>query len=183
MRIPGMTTVLLVPGLGNSGPQHWQTLWAQRHHYPRVEQANWDHPAGPEWVQTLAATIAQAPGPIVLVAHSLGCATVAKWASAFPTGAVVGALLVAPADTDRPDFPPAVTDFAPMPMHALPFPSIVVASTDDQYVTLPRATAFASAWGSQLVNVGPQGHLNADSNLGDWPAGQELLAQLLPTGV
>ena len=43
-----MTTILLVPGLGNSGPQHWQTLWAQRHHYPRVQQANWHQPAGPE---------------------------------------------------------------------------------------------------------------------------------------
>jgi predicted alpha/beta hydrolase family esterase len=174
-----MTTVLLVPGLGNSGPQHWQTLWEQRHHYPRVEQADWDQPAGPEWVQTLAKTIAQIPGPVVLVAHSLGCATVAKWAQAFPTEAVVGALLVAPADTDLPDFPPEVTGFAPMPLRALPFPSIVVASTNDQYVTLPRATAFAAAWGSRLVNVGAQGHLNVDSDLGMWPAGQEVLAQLL----
>jgi predicted alpha/beta hydrolase family esterase len=174
-----MTTILLVPGLGNSGPQHWQTLWEQRHHYSRVQQADWDQPVGPEWVQALADTIARRPGPVVLVAHSLGCATVAKWAQAYPTEAVVGALLVAPADTDRPDFPPEVTGFAPMPLHALPFPSIVVASTNDQYVTLPRANDFATAWGSQLVNVGPQGHLNADSDLGAWLTGQEVLAQLL----
>ena len=175
-----MTTVLLVPGLGNSGPQHWQSFWERAYHYPRVQQADWEQPTGPEWVQTLADTIAQAQGQVVLVAHSLGCSTVARWARQFPAGAVAGALLVAPADVDRPDFPPAVTGFAPMPLQRLPFPSIVVASSNDQYVTLPRATAFAAAWGSRLVNVGAQGHLNADADLGAWAAGHELLAQLLP---
>lgn len=174
-----MTTVLLVPGLGNSGPLHWQTFWAQRYHYPRVAQADWEQPSGPDWVAALAAAIAQAAPPVVLVAHSLGCATAVKWARQFPASAVAGALLVAPADTDRPDFPAAVTGFAPMPLQALPFPSIVVASTDDAFVTLPRAVAFAAAWGSELVNVGAQGHLNAASNLGEWPAGHQLLTQLL----
>jgi predicted alpha/beta hydrolase family esterase len=177
-----MATILLIPGLGNSGPQHWQTYWEQRYHYPRVVQADWEQPAGPAWVAALAAAIAQAPAPVVLVAHSLGCSTVAKWAQQFPAAAaaVAGALLVAPADTDRPDFPTVVTDFAPMPMQALPFPSIVVASTDDEFVTLPRATAFAAAWGSELVNAGAQGHLNAASGLGDWSVGHQLLARLVP---
>jgi predicted alpha/beta hydrolase family esterase len=177
-----MTTILLVPGLGNSGPQHWQTKWAERYHYPRVAQHNWDNPICADWVKTLHEAIGQASqagGGVVLVAHSLGCGTVAHWAQEFPQGAVVGALLVAPADTDRPDFPPEVTGFAPMPVQPLPFPSIVVASSDDEYVTLPRAADFAAAWGSLFVNVGAQGHLNSDSNLGEWPEGHELLMQLL----
>jgi len=173
-----MTTVLLVPGLGNSGPQHWQTFWAQRYHYPRVEQADWQHPVGPTWVQALDDAIGQVAGPVLLVAHSLGCATVAHWAQQFGASAVVGALLVAPADVDRPDFPAEVTGFAPMPLQALPFPSIVVASTTDEFVSLPQAMTFAAAWGSELVNVGAQGHLNAASALGDWPAGHHLLARL-----
>ncbi len=177
-----MTTVLLVPGLGNSGPRHWQTLWEQRYHYPRVAQADWQHPAGPEWVRALDAAIRQVGGPVLLVAHSLGCATVAKWAQQFPTAAVAGALLVAPADVDRSDFPPEVTDFAPMPRQALPFPSIVVASANDEFVTLPRAAAFAAAWGSQLVSVGAHGHLNADSALGEWPTGRQLLRRLSQDG-
>lgn len=177
-----MTTVLLVPGLGNSGPQHWQTLWEQRYRYPRVVQADWQHPAEPEWTRALAIAIEQAAAPVVLVAHSLGCATVVKWAQQFPTAAVAGALLVAPADPDRPDFPPEVTGFAPMPLRTLPFPSIVVASTNDAFVTLPRAAAFAAAWGSELVNMGAQGHLNADSALGEWPAGHQVLKRLMRLG-
>lgn len=174
-----MTTVLLVPGLGNSGPQHWQTKWAERYQYPRVEQHDWEQPVRADWVQALREAIQKTTGEVVLVAHSLGCSTVAHWAQQFPKGAVVGALLVAPADVDRPDFPPEVTGFTPMPLLPLPFPSMVVASSNDDYVTLPRAADFAAAWGSFFVNVGAQGHLNSDSKLGDWPEGHELLMQLL----
>jgi predicted alpha/beta hydrolase family esterase len=174
-----MTTVLLVPGLGNSGPQHWQTKWAERYHYSRVEQQDWEQPVRTDWVQTLHEAISQAPDKVVLVAHSLGCSTVAHWAQQFPPGAVAGALLVAPADVDRSDFPPEVTGFAPMPLLPLPFPSMVVASSNDEYVTLPRAADFAAAWGSLFVNVGAQGHLNSESNLGEWPEGHGLLMQLL----
>jgi predicted alpha/beta hydrolase family esterase len=174
-----MTTVLLVPGLGNSGSQHWQTKWAEHYRYPRVEQHDWEQPVCTDWVQALHEAIGQVNGEVILVAHSLGCSTVAHWAKQFPQGAVVGALLVAPADVDRPDFPPEVTGFAPMPLQPLPFPSMVVASSNDEYVTLPRATDFAAAWDSLLVNVGELGHLNSDSNLGEWPEGHKLLMQLL----
>jgi predicted alpha/beta hydrolase family esterase len=174
-----MTTVLLVPGLGNSGSQHWQTKWAEHYRYPRVEQHDWEQPVCTDWVQALHEAIGQVNGEVILVAHSLGCSTVAHWAKQFPQGAVVGALLVAPADVDRPDFPPEVTGFAPMPLQTLPFRSIVIASSNDEYVTLPRATDFAAAWGSLLVNVGAQGHLNSDSNLDEWPEGHRLLMQLL----
>ncbi|MGI4820555.1 MAG: RBBP9/YdeN family alpha/beta hydrolase [Janthinobacterium lividum] len=174
-----MTTVLLVPGLGNSGSQHWQTKWAEHYRYPRVEQHDWEQPVCTDWVQALHEAIGQVNGEVILVAHSLGCSTVAHWTQQFPQGAVVGALLVAPADVDRPDFPPEVTGFAPMPLQPLPFPSMVVASSNDEYVTLPRATDFAAAWDSLLVNVGELGHLNSDSNFGEWPEGHRLLMQLL----
>jgi predicted alpha/beta hydrolase family esterase len=174
-----MTTILLVPGLGNSGPQHWQTKWAEHYHYPRVEQHNWEQPVCTDWVQALHEAISQANGRVVLVAHSLGCSTVAHWAEKFPQGSVVAALLVAPADVDRPDFPSEVTGFAPMPLYPLPFPSMVVASSNDEYVTLPRAADFAAAWDSFMVNVGAQGHLNSDSNLGTWAEGHRLMMQLL----
>ncbi|OUJ73073.1 RBBP9/YdeN family alpha/beta hydrolase [Hymenobacter crusticola] len=172
-------TILLVPGLSNSGPQHWQSLWAAFYQYPRVEQQEWDHPRCADWVQGLHEAILRAEAPVVLVAHSLGCSTVGHWAQQHPTQAVVGALLVAPADTDRADFPVEAMGFAPMPQQRLPFASQVVASTNDEYVSLARAQAFAAAWGSAFVNVGALGHLNAASNLGSWPAGYVLLQQLL----
>ncbi|HSU93561.1 MAG TPA: alpha/beta hydrolase, partial [Gemmatimonadaceae bacterium] len=63
----------------------------------------------------------------------------------------------------------------------LPFPSIVVASTNDEYVTIERARFFANAWGSSFVNIGEAGHINSASDLGNWPRGRELLAELVGT--
>ncbi|GGF27793.1 RBBP9/YdeN family alpha/beta hydrolase [Hymenobacter cavernae] len=172
-------TILLVPGLGNSGPAHWQSQWAEQYGYPRVEQQDWNRPRCSDWVRELDKAVRQAGPRVVLVAHSLGCSTVGHWAEHFPTVSVVGAMLVAPADTERADFPPEVFGFAPMPQKLLPFPSIVVASANDEYVSLARAQVFAARWGSTLVEVGALGHINAASGLGSWPAGHVLLEQLL----
>jgi len=87
-------------------------------------------------------------------------------------------LLVAPSDVDAPSYPPGTSGFDPMPLFRLPFPSVTVASSDDFYVSLPRAIYFAGQWGSRLVNMGALGHINSASNLGDWPEGYELLRSL-----
>ena len=65
-----------------------------------------------------------------------------------------------------------------MPLSLLPFPALVVASSDDFYVTPERAAFFAEKWGAKLVNIGAKGHINAASNLGDWPEGCALLKEL-----
>jgi uncharacterized protein len=172
--------VLIVPGLNGSGPTHWQTRWEAL--YPRtvrVAQRDWDRPDCAEWRSALESAIAAAPEPVVLVAHSLGCALVAHLAERPCAARIAAALLVAPADVDSPERTPAETrSFAPMPMAPLPFPSAVVASGDDPYVTLARAEAFAAAWGATFVDAGRKGHLNADSGLGDWPAGRRILGAL-----
>lgn len=85
---------------------------------------------------------------------------------------------MAPADTDAPDFPPVTTGFTPMPLQKLLFPSVVIASTNDEYVTLERAQFFANCWGSQFVNIGALGHINSESDLKDWLVGLQLLRQL-----
>ena len=118
---------------------------------------------------------------VVLVAHSSACALVAHWAaSAAPglTHRVRGALLVGPSDPEGPRFPPGPTGFAPMPRLPLPFASTVVASDNDEYVTLEQARAYAESWGSTFVNVGAAGHINSASNLGAWPVGYALLEAL-----
>ena len=171
-------TILIVPGLGNSGPEHWQTHWEQHYGYQRVEQHNWDQPVCANWVQTLDAAVAAAGPGVVLVAHSLACITIAHWA-ATTQHSIAGALLVAPADVDRTDLPPEVANFRPIPLARLPFPSILVASTNDQYMTLTRAQLLAEAWGSRLVNVGALGHINSEANLGLWPEGHALLLELV----
>jgi uncharacterized protein len=172
---------LILPGLGGSGPEHWQTRWESLHPtYRRVVQRDWDHPDLPDWLAALEAEVAGAGARVALVAHSLGCA-LAVHAAARPVAAsIVAALLVAPADVDSPAHTPAETrGFAPLPVRPLPFPATVVASDNDPFVALSRARAFAAAWGAAFVDAGSRGHLNAASGLGDWPEGHRQLEALL----
>jgi predicted alpha/beta hydrolase family esterase len=69
-----------------------------------------------------------------------------------------------------------------MPAVRLPFPSIVVASDDDIYMTAERAQAFARAWGSRFVALSGAGHINADAGFGEWPEGLALLDELVRGG-
>lgn len=172
------TPVLIVPGYGNSGPRHWQTLWEEADPaFVRVVQRDWDHPRCDEWVDTLAAAIARAGPSVVLVAHSLGCLTVAHLV-ARGGATFAAALLVAVPDPTGEGFPPEIEGFAPVPTVRWNVPSVVVASTDDPYGSIAFARRCATTWGSRFVDVGAAGHLNADSGLGAWPAGRALLASL-----
>lgn len=172
--------VLILPGYGDSGPHHWQSLWeASSPGFRRVVQRDWLEPRLDDWLAELERAVAACPAPPVLAAHSLACALVAHWVSRGGRG-VHAALLVAPPDvvalTGVLD---AVQSFAPVPLTRLPFPSIVVASDDDLYVTSERAQAFARAWGSRFVPLSGAGHINADSGFGEWPAGRALLDELM----
>ena len=99
------------------------------------------------------------------------------WA-ASTTRSVRGALLVGAPNPDRPSFPAGITGFSPLPMRPLPFPSILVASTDDPYASVDFADACATAWGSRRVSLGPAGHINSVSGYGEWPEGLALLEEL-----
>jgi len=171
-------TTLILPGLYNSGPDHWQSHWERSGPpFKRVRHRNWETPDRQEWVATLDAAIAEAIGEILLVAHSTACALVAFWA-AGSRRPIRGALLVGPSDTEAPTYPVGPTGWQPMPLQRLPFPSVVVASSNDEYVSLARAKHFAREWGSRLVDAGALGHINSASGLGDWPEGRALLESL-----
>lgn len=170
--------VLILPGLSNSGPEHWQSFWEAAHaDFVRVIQDEWETPRCADWVARLDHAIRATPDA-VLVAHSSSCAMTAHWVASRPPARVRGALLVAPSDPEAPSYPSGATGFAPMPLVRLPFPSIVVASRNDIYVTIERARQFAQVWGSRLVDVGDAGHINSASGLGHWPAGLALLQEL-----
>jgi predicted alpha/beta hydrolase family esterase len=177
--------LLILPGLGGSGPEHWQTRWQTLWELgeagcARVCQRDWDRPELGEWLATVDDAIAAAGGPVALVAHSLACALVAHGARRPGWASVVAALLVAPADVESPArTPPETRGFAPLPAAPLPFPATVVASHDDPYVELARARDFARRWGARFVDVGVLGHINAASGLGDWPEGRAILDELL----
>ncbi|MFD2265363.1 RBBP9/YdeN family alpha/beta hydrolase [Lacibacterium aquatile] len=174
-----MARYLILPGLGNSGPEHWQSIWeASGPEFVRVQQSDWENPKRADWIAAIADAVRVNPGAI-LICHSLACAALAHTLAVHPDLPVKAALLVAPADCDDPNFTPdEVRDFAPMPLARLPFPVLVVASIDDTYVSLARAKFFAKAWGGTCIDIGPRGHINSASNLGDWLQGRELLARI-----
>lgn len=172
--------VLVVPGLGGSGPGHWQSLWeASDPGFRRVVQRDWLQPDLAQWRAALERAVRACPLPPVVVAHSLGCALVAHGARAFGDG-IKAAFLVSPSDVDAPDrTPEVVRGFSPMPLQRLPFPSLVVASSDDPRVSLARAGFFAECWGSRFTTIDHAGHLNEASGIGAWPQGRHLLDALL----
>jgi predicted alpha/beta hydrolase family esterase len=174
-----MIRALILPGLYDSGPEHWQTLWERDDPtFVRVVQRDWEMPIRQEWVGELETAVGAAGPDLVLIAHSAGCALVAFWAAAT-TLRIRGALLVAPADTEAESYPIGPKGWRPLPLVRLPFPTIVVASSNDTFATLDRTRAFADSWGSRFVPIGEAGHISAESGLGCWPRGRELLAELL----
>ena len=169
------TSIIIVPGWRDSGPGHWQTLWAERlPQARRVVQDDWHTPTRSAWVARLEETVLEQPGPVVIVAHSLGGITTPH-TNPEAAARVRGALLVAPADPER---RAVLSDFAPVPYAALPYRSILVASSNDPYCPIRLAGAYARAWGSEFVRLQNAGHINVDSGHGEWPLGRALLQSL-----
>ncbi|WP_288842225.1 alpha/beta hydrolase [uncultured Deefgea sp.] len=170
---------LIVPGLGDSSEAHWQSRWEKTNaNFSRVEQASWDYPQHDAWLANLDAAVQRSGPETILIAHSLGCLLVANWA-AQTTKSIRGAFLVAPPDPHHPNFPKTASGFEHLSQAPLPFPSMVVTSSNDPYASLEFAIRTATAWGSSWKNLGAYGHINVESGFGDWPAGLALLNQLL----
>lgn len=173
--------IVMVPGWSGSGPDHWQSRW-QRNlpNTRRVEQDDWINAQKDQWVGALITTISACQRPTILVGHSLGVMTIAHTAHKLPDGMINGAFLVAPADVEHaeqwPDtdghyLNPVECGFAPIPVQPLPFPTALVASSNDPYCAFDRAKYFSKAWRADLVDAGPRGHINIESGNGPWPEG------------
>jgi predicted alpha/beta hydrolase family esterase len=181
--------ILIIPGLTNAGPEHWQTRWqAKLPHARRVEQAEWDRPMRADWVDRIVEAVAAATRPAVLLAHSCGVSAVVHAAPRFPKAKVVGALLVAPPDLEATNvhwtepggfWPAGEGGFHPVPTAPLPFPSMIIASRNDPFVTYERAAEMALDWGSDIADAGQSGHINTASGHGPWPEGLLKLGQFL----
>ena len=181
MNISPERRVLLLPGWQNSDPGHWQSRWEALHGYERLQQHDWMRPLRGDWSARLQEAVVDAPVPVVLVAHSLGCILTAWWAAHAPAAArkVRAALLVAPGDVEQPDLREQLPGWAPIARQRLPFPSVLVASRNDPYCRVERAQALAADWGARCIDLGACGHINSASGLGDWDAGHALLHTLM----
>ncbi|AIS18733.1 alpha/beta hydrolase [Pseudomonas rhizosphaerae] len=173
---------LIVPGWQGSSDDHWQSHWQRSlPNSARVEQDDWLTPRREDWVAALDRAINASADPVILIAHSLGCVTVAHWsvnASLVSLRKVRGALLVAPADVERPACSPALRNFAPIPKHLLPFPSQVVGSDNDPAASAPRALQLARDWGAEAGILAGAGHINVKSGHQRWEQGFAYLYRL-----
>lgn len=169
-----MTTTLIVPGLNSSGAAHWQTWFESRlTDAVRVVQPDWKRADLPQWTSRLRREISRQKGRVVIAAHSFGVLAAVQAADDYRER-IAGALFVAPADPDK--F--GLTDH--LPTGALGFPSVLVASLNDPWLSFDGAARLAARWGSELVDLGAAGHINAETGYGPWPYGLALLQQLDP---
>lgn len=177
-----ITHYLILPGWQGSPDEHWQSHWQRSlPNASRVEQADWDNPDPLRWVAALEQRVAASRAPLILVAHSLGCITVTRWAAQAPLASlrkVRGALLVAPADVERPGCPAALQGFAPIAREPLPFPGLLVGSDNDHAASAPRALQMARAWGVQAAMLPGAGHINVKSGHQRWEQGFAFLYRL-----
>lgn len=171
-----MTQYFIVPGLGNSGPDHWQTYFEQTlSNCNRIEQNEWDAPDCNDWINTIDAALSGCDlSAVVLIGHSLGCTAIAHWFTRFGK-TIKGAFLVGPSDIESPVYTFPATGFTPIPLNKFSFKTVVVASDNDEWVSLERAAFFAEQWGGELIGIGNAGHINAASGFGKWDQGLNLL--------
>lgn len=174
-----MCTTLIVPGLNGSDEGHWQRHWLLDDPEARlVDQENWECPVLADWLGRLEAALATTESAYI-VAHSLGCLLVANMPSRPIASRIKGALLVAPAHLDRVEaMHPCIVRFGAFPQAPLAFPSLVVGSMNDPYMSPEELASTAADWGSDLVNLGAVGHINIAAGFGRWPEGYALFERL-----
>ena len=173
-----MHRTLIVPGLFGSGEDHWQRHWLRDNPGSvLIEQSDWQHPRLEDWMARLEAALEA--GPAYVVAHSLGCLLTAAVARGKAARNIRGALLVAPCDlvTTR-GLHPGHIDFPLLQQTRLPFPTTVVGSLNDIYMSLDQVTEISREWGAELRVLGQAGHINIDSGYGRWTGAYGLFSQL-----
>ncbi|MGV1761598.1 alpha/beta fold hydrolase [Rhizobium sp. P44RR-XXIV] len=169
-----MSDIIMLPGLGGSDGDHWQTLWERQDpRMRRFQPSSWDKPILTDWIEALDREIAGSQTPPILIAHSLACQLISHWAP-LQKRPILGVFLVAPPEPTGEVYLAEAGSFANPPRQRLPFSSMLVASTDDPYGPYDYARDSAEIWGSAFVDAGPLGHINSASGLGDWPDGKAL---------
>lgn len=175
--------VLIIPGLRDSGPAHWQTwLQSQYRGAVRVQQRDWFAPKLDEWAERITETLSRFGQHTqwIAVAHSFGCLALARHLALHAQsqsqegqGGIRAALMVAPAD-------PVKFDVAHrLPTDGLHIPATVVGSEDDPWMPLDRARTWAQAWGARFQNLGAVGHINTESGFGPWPLARYKVDQMI----
>jgi uncharacterized protein len=172
--------ICTIPGLNGSGPAHWQTRWEHKYGFVRIEQEDWDHPVFENWQERLVQSLerdVEGEG-CILVAHSLGCLLTVKAMESIRSR-VRGVFLVAPPDRSESIFPKELKGFEPLPRRALGVPGRLIYSENDPYAKPAFSEQWARTWGFQAISIGCRGHINGQSELGDWDEGYDLFQRFV----
>jgi predicted alpha/beta hydrolase family esterase len=158
--------LLIVPGLHGSGSDHWQTwMQAQQPDAVRIRVEDWGQPDPVRWADAIDDAMRRHEADAwIAVAHSFGCLALAHHAARGGRG-IHGALLAAPAAPERFSLDEGLLS------RALPFPSTLVVSANDPWMQHADALYFGRRWGSEIIDLGEAGHINASSGHGPWPDG------------
>ena len=172
-----MIHTLIVPGVGGSQYQHWQS-WLQRQlmSSSRVQQQDWNYPLLSHWIRNFVQTVAVVESPIQVVAHSFGCLTTVAAIQQHPELAkkINKLILVAPANPSR--FGEngfardSVSDYAAY-FHQiqLKIPTDLIISENDPWLDFEDAKALSKSWNIRPINLGRVGHINVESGFGPFP--------------
>src|ERR1700742_4862553 len=134
-----------IPGIDGSDHEHWQSIWEAEwgQRASRISVSSWTPPELAGWCDAIDRAVAQAGSlATVLVAHSLGCLAVARWA-ARPRPGVAGVFLVAPPDQAGARFPAAAGTFAAAAESPVNVAGLIVSSDDDPYCSSSAAGRLA----------------------------------------
>jgi predicted alpha/beta hydrolase family esterase len=173
--------VLIVPGLHDSGPTHWQSwLQTQYRGAVRVKQRHWAEPDLDRWADQIAQTIARGSDKTtwIAVAHSFGCLALAHHLARHKPvpgehHGIRAALLVAPADPVKFGLSERLST------EGLGIPSTLFGSENDPWMPLERAGQWATHWGARFQNLGAVGHINTESGFGPWPLARFKVDQMI----
>lgn len=172
--------ILILPGLGGSEPEHWQSRWEQKLSTARrVVQSDWSARRLESWIDTIHEAIEEARKPVIVVAHSLGVIALLH-AAERADARIAGAFLVSPpSERALREIPDVDSAFSPIPRRRLSFPALLVAARDDPYAAPPFAEELAADIGAAFLDAGAAGHINVASGHGPWPEGSMTFAHFL----
>jgi predicted alpha/beta hydrolase family esterase len=165
-----------LPGINNSGFEHWQSVWERAHdNVHRIEQRDWMQPDCAEWTLSIERAVSAQAIPPILVAHSLGCLAAVRWMARSPMR-LHGCLLVAVPDPSGVQFPHEAHGFTDLPHEIKQDRLMMVGSENDPYASQDFSRKWAARWRAEYVNLGHAGHINERTPLGEWPEGWALVA-------
>lgn len=172
--------ILTLPGLYGSCASHWQTSWERLYGFERVDQDSWNEPRYGEWVSRLVDHIERddTNRKVLLIAHSLGCHLAIKSLSLIRQR-VCGLFLVAPPDLNKNIISQDLSSFRTEPITTAGVPGYLIYSENDPYADPHWVRDLGTRLGIETISAGMLGHINSDSNLGNWSEGKELFDDLI----